>query len=73
MTVSYVNADPNFLAVVPVDGVARVFASAISGSGSRYTAGFYEWWSKGNDATLRDLRRGEGAAPVMTCTSAGRK
>ncbi len=67
LPVSYINADPNFLAIVPVDGKSIVFASVISGSGARYAAGKYEWWSKGDDASLRDLTRDENAEPILEC------
>jgi len=68
LAVQYINAAPNFLAIVPVDGQNHVFAAALSASGARYVSGPYEWWSKGGDATLRDLTQGEDAAPLAQCT-----
>ncbi|WP_323013936.1 MliC family protein [Devosia sp.] len=68
LTVYYINAAPNFLAIVPVDGQNHVFAAALSASGARYVSGPYEWWSKGGDATLRDLTQDEDAAPLAQCT-----
>jgi membrane-bound inhibitor of C-type lysozyme len=70
LSVSYINAAPNFLAVVPVEGEALVFASTISASGARYVSGPYEWWSHQGEATLRDLTQDEGADPIATCTEA---
>ncbi|GEM_PF-442171 len=70
LTVQYVNAAPNFLAVVPVDGQSLVFATTISASGARYVAGPFEWWSHQGEATLRDLMQDEDAAPLATCTEA---
>ncbi|MHA6687040.1 MliC family protein [Mesorhizobium sp. A556] len=67
LSVSYVNADPNFLAIVPVEGKSIIFASAISGSGARYTSGRYEWWTKGDDAFLRDLTDDESEKPMLEC------
>ncbi|MEP9371668.1 MliC family protein [Mesorhizobium sp. KR1-2] len=67
LSVSYVNADPNFLAIVPIDGKSIVFASAISGSGARYTSGKYEWWTKGDEAFLRDLTGDENGELVLEC------
>lgn len=64
MTVTYVNAGPNSLAVVPVKGQSLVFASVISGSGARYAAGPYIWWSHQGDATLDDIRNAEGVEPI---------
>jgi membrane-bound inhibitor of C-type lysozyme len=71
ITVQYLNSAPNFLALVPVetDGVIKtlLFVNVISGSGAKYVAGPYEWWSKGNDASLHNVTEGLDAAPVLTC------
>ena len=68
VTATYINAAPNFLAIVPVDGQSLVFASALSASGARYVSGPYEWWSHQGEATLRDLMQDEDAAPLASCT-----
>lgn len=65
----YINAGANSLAVVTMDGGPLVFAGVMSGSGARYAAGPYEWWSKGEDVTLIDQMADEGAEPV-TCKPA---
>lgn len=69
VTVTYINAAPNFLAVVPVADEAepRLFASVISGSGVRYASGQWVWWTSGVDASLYDVTLGEDAEPVLTC------
>ena len=69
MTVDYVNADGISLALLPVEGKPMVFANVLAASGARYAAGPYVWWEKGGSATLQDLRKGEEAAPVDTCTA----
>lgn len=69
LSVQYINAAPNFLALVPVDGVVHLFATALSASGARYVSGPFEWWSTGDEATLRDLTQGEDAEPLTTCTA----
>lgn len=69
--VQYVNAAPNFLAILPVEGETHIFATTISASGARYVSGPYEWWNDGDEATLRDLRSEEGEAPLATCLAAG--
>ena len=66
LTAEYVNAGDISLALLPVDGKPLVFANVLSASGARYAAGPYVWWTKGNSASLYDLRKGENAAPV-TC------
>lgn len=71
LSVQYLNAAPNFLAIVPVEGKNHVFATTISASGARYVSGPYEWWSDGDEATLRDLMQDEDAAPLATCSAAG--
>lgn len=71
LAVTYINADPNFLALVPVPQQPQplVFTSVISGSGARYAAGKYVWWTKGNSASLYDTTLGENAPPTMTCNA----
>ena len=69
--VEYINAGSNALAVVPVSGEAMVFASVLSGSGARYAAGPYIWWTKGTSADLCDQRQGDGAKPIV-CREVGR-
>jgi len=66
-TVHYINAEPNFLALVPIDGRTMVFTAVMSGSGARYVAGEYEWWTQGPDATLRNLADGQDAPALATC------
>lgn len=68
LNVQYLNAAPNFLAIVPIEGVNHVFATTLSGSGARYVAGPYEWWSHQGEATLRDLTQAEDAAPLAQCS-----
>lgn len=69
VTVSYINAAPNFLALVPVEGEAEqlVFASTIAASGVRYVSGKWVWWTRGADTSLYDMTLGEDADPVLTC------
>lgn len=70
LTVTYLNAAPNFLAIVPVEGEAEplIFASAISASGARYVSGQWVWWTKGPEAQLFDETLGEDAEAVSTCS-----
>lgn len=62
--VEYVNADPVFLALLPVAGEMRVFVNVISASGARYASGQYVWWTKGETASLYDEMAQEGTAPL---------
>ena len=66
--VDFINAEPNFLAIVPIGPRKLVFVNVLSGSGAKYVAGQYEFWTKGTDATLTDLQA-DPQTPV-TCTEA---
>lgn len=68
LTVQYLNAAPNFLALIPIEGQMLIFVNTISASGAKYEAGQYVWWNKGSDATLSDVTEGLDAAPVLTCS-----
>jgi membrane-bound inhibitor of C-type lysozyme len=69
--VEYITAGSNALAVVPISGEALVFAGVLSGSGTRYAAGPYIWWTKGTRADLYNQRQGDGAKPIG-CQEVGR-
>lgn len=64
--VQYINAEPYILALLPIDGQQRIFVNVISGSGARYVSGEYEWWSKGDEATLSNAMED---GPGKTCKS----
>lgn len=66
LTVEYINAAPNYLAILGVGGQKLVFVTVLSGSGAKYAAGEYEWWSQGGDATLTNLTTPD--ADPITCT-----
>ena len=55
LKVVFINAKPNFLALVPVGPQTMVFVNVTSASGAKYVAGQYELWTKGSEATLTDL------------------
>lgn len=66
--VEYVNAAPNFLALIPVEDQTLVFVSVVTASGARYESGQYVWWNRGSEATLSDVTEGLDAAPLLMCT-----
>ena len=70
LAVTYINAAPNFLALVPIaeEPEPLVFASVVAASGVRYASGRWVWWSKGADASLYDTTLGDDAEPVLTCS-----
>jgi membrane-bound inhibitor of C-type lysozyme len=67
LTVEYINAAPNFLALLPIEGQSLMFVAVLSASGARYAASRYVWWNDGPDASLYDQTLGEDAAAVLTC------
>ena len=66
--VEYVNAAPNFLALLPVNGETYLFTLVLAASGAKYAAANYVWWTKGPEASLYDLSPGEDAPPILTCS-----
>lgn len=53
--VDFVNAKPNFIAIVPIGPEKLVFVNVMAASGAKYVSGQYEFWTKGSDATFTDL------------------
>jgi membrane-bound inhibitor of C-type lysozyme len=66
--VEYINAAPNFLAVIPVQTETYVFTAVAAASGVKYVAGNFVWWTKGTDAEWYDISQGEDAPPAFTCS-----
>ena len=67
LTVDYINAPPNYLALLPIDGTTLVFNTVLAASGAKYAAGKYVFWSKGTDANLYDETQGANAKPILSC------
>lgn len=53
-------------ALVPVKGKPLLFVNVMSGSGAKYQAGSYIWWTKGPRADLYDVMNGENASPILS-------
>jgi len=53
-------------ALVPVKGRQLLFVNTLSGSGAKYQAGSYTWWTKGPRADLYDATDGENAPPILS-------
>lgn len=64
-SVDFINAEPNFLAIVPIGPRKLVFVNVMAASGAKYVAGQYEFWTKGSEATLTDL---QADPQSVTCT-----
>lgn len=52
LAVRYVDAGANSLAIIPLEGEELVFVNVVAASGARYVSGMWEWWGKGQEATL---------------------
>ncbi|MFP7572330.1 MliC family protein [Marivita sp. S2033] len=65
-TVRYLSAGNAQLALVPLDGVETVFVNVVSGSGAQYVSGQYEWWIKGDTATLHNRIQDAGDVVCKT-------
>lgn len=68
--VEYINAGETALAVLSLGEETVVAVNVLSASGARYAGGRYEWWTKGDEATLRDLT-GDQDAAGLTCRKTG--
>jgi len=68
ISISYINAAPNFLALVPYEGSTLIFSAVMAASGVRYASGNYEWWTKGTEATFTDLTAAKDAPPLASCS-----
>lgn len=71
--VRYLNGPDNHVALMTLDGKPTLFVNVMSGSGARYVAGRYEWWTKGDDGNLRDLMAAGSAPPLFANCAAVRK
>jgi membrane-bound inhibitor of C-type lysozyme len=57
-------------ALLSVKDQPMLFVDTIAGSGVRYVAGPYTWWTKGNSGDLYDMTAGPNAAPIIAgCSS----
>jgi membrane-bound inhibitor of C-type lysozyme len=75
LSVQFINAAPNFLALLLIDGKPMVFVSVVPdgkskpADGTKYVAGPYELWSKDSGINVQDVTEGLDAAPVLQCTA----
>lgn len=56
VTATFLNQEQNSIALISVNGEApTLLAEVISASGAKYQGGIYELWTKGDNATFRNL------------------
>ena len=68
LVVDYINADPNYLAILPVRDRKLVFVAVLAASGVKYVSGPHVWWTKGGSADLTDETNAD--APPISCLEA---
>lgn len=68
IAVRYIDAGSVSLATMELAGEQILASNVIAASGARYAGRQYIWWSKGSEAFLQDLMKGEDA-PVLECTA----
>ncbi|MGC4026506.1 MAG: MliC family protein [Mesorhizobium sp.] len=56
---TYINAGDNSLAVLKIGERVVVTVSVLAASGAKYAGQELIWWTKGDEATLYDLHKGE--------------
>ena len=67
LNVTYLNtSNGQSFAILPVKGKQMLFVNVMSGSGVRYQADVYTWWTKGPQANLYDATLGENAPPMLS-------
>lgn len=66
----YINTGNNSILVLGLGEETVIAVNVIAASGAKYAGQQYVWWTKGDDADLYDLMKGENAPPV-TCTKTG--
>ncbi|GAA2853727.1 membrane-bound inhibitor of C-type lysozyme [Aminobacter aminovorans] len=63
----YVNAGDNSLVVLTLGDQTVVAVTVLSASGARYAGQQFIWWTKGDNADLYDLTKGEDAPATLSC------
>ncbi|MBT1155665.1 MliC family protein [Aminobacter anthyllidis] len=63
----YVNTGDNSLVVLTLGDQTVVAVTVLSASGAKYAGQNYVWWTKGDNADLYDLTKGEDAPAVLSC------
>jgi membrane-bound inhibitor of C-type lysozyme len=64
ISADYINAGTAALALLHAGQETTVLANVTAASGAKYMGGPYTWWTKGEAATLYDLRNGENTTGI---------
>jgi membrane-bound inhibitor of C-type lysozyme len=66
----YINTGSNSIVVLGLGEETVIAVNVIAASGAKYAGQQYVWWTKGDDADLYDLMKGEDVPPIA-CTKTG--
>nr|WP_244828002.1 MliC family protein [Caballeronia sp. TF1N1] len=74
VSVQYTNArNHQSFAALTVDGRKLLFVNVIAGSGAKYVADQYTWWTKGPQANLYDEMAAKDSPPLLADCEAHNK
>ena len=74
VSVEYTNTrNHQSFAALTVDGRKLLFVNVIAGSGARYVADRYTWWTKGPQANLYDETAAKDSPPLLADCQERRK
>jgi membrane-bound inhibitor of C-type lysozyme len=72
LSVHYMNTkNAQSFALLSVAGRRLLFVNVLSGSGAKYVADHYTWWTKGPQGTLSDDTADPNAPPLLADCKAG--
>jgi membrane-bound inhibitor of C-type lysozyme len=74
VSVQYTNTrNRQSFAALTVDGRKLLFVNVIAGSGAKYVADQYTWWTKGPEANLYDEMAAKDSPPLLAeCRARGK-
>jgi membrane-bound inhibitor of C-type lysozyme len=74
VSVQYTNTrNHQSFAALTVDGRKLLFVNVIAGSGAKYVADQYTWWTKGPEANLYDEMAAKDSPPLLAdCQARGK-
>ncbi|WP_409219256.1 MliC family protein [Caballeronia sp. INSB1] len=74
VSVQYTNTrNRQSFAALTVDGRKLLFVNVVAGSGARYVADQYTWWTKGSQANLYDEMAAKDSPPLLADCEARKK
>jgi membrane-bound inhibitor of C-type lysozyme len=73
LNVEYMNTkNKQSFALLTVDGRKMLFVNVLAGSGAKYVADHYTWWTKGPEGSLTDDIADADAPPMLAECRTGR-